>query len=285
MILKVVEQPAREGGDEPDGKQSDTRVFMVKTDSKLTTRREVLSHYKIPQWGTPWNVGYLDLNMLAKKRTAVMDSRSPYHWRVTVNYLPREKEDDEERNPILRLPKFNFGTYEESLVLAEDLDGNKFDNTAGEPLEEAPEWVRNYRMVTMTRNEPAFSFSLDAYMDTVCSHGLFGKPAKTWRMGAITATGPEFDAEVEVYYYTVVYQMYFNPDGWTKKLRNCGYRIKKTIGGDVKILPATDDDGLTFSSPIDLNADGDKLAPDADVIYLDRRGYNFKSWTALKLEG
>jgi hypothetical protein len=283
-ILKVREQPRQAGGDSSDGSGEDTRVFIVACDGVMT-RREVLADRRIPQPADAWDLDGGDPNMLVSKRTAEMDSRSKRHWVVTIRYAPRTSGDGNSASPLLRLPKVQFGTYEESIVLEKDLDDEKMETTAGEPFEEAPEWVRNYRMITLTRNEQVFSLDVDSYMDSVCAHALFGKPAKTWRMGSITATGPELDAELGVFYWAVTYVMYYNPKGWTKKIRNRGLRIKKTVGADVLVLPATDDDGLTFATAIDLGEDGDKLAPDGEVVYLERRGYENKSWSALRLSG
>lgn len=279
-VVRVIPRGGGEGSDSTVT-MSAVRMFTVVCDGKADTPFTVVAHPDIPLPGTihPDNA-----DLFADRRTARQESGGPNVWRVEVDYVPREQSEvTPGASPLLDPPTFNYDVQESSIVLTEDLDDppKEFKNSIGEPLLEAPEWIRGSGVITIVRNENSFdSYSICGdYLFTVCDHEIFGWPKLTGLMRRI-AGELRYHQKLLLQYYRVTYQMHFRSEGWHEKRRNLASKYATSYSGRPGYKSFSAEDGT--SSPLlgEIKEDGTKWTT-GDHHILDFKGYPERSWYGL----
>lgn len=303
-VVSVTEShDGREGEIDTDS-GSLRRVFWVKTNNPKDSAIVVRDHQLIP----PMYAAYFDglvvnPNYVVKRKTATNHSESQMLWKVEVEYEAKQDENDTEQNPPLKPPVYAWSDFSTAFEMLVDTSepARKCENTANQPFDPPIETLKVTEVLTITRAESSYDpDDMKAYKNTLNRSPIFGFAAGEGRIESIGAVS-EFDPEYGKY-WTVTYIIHFRdtslwvpeiaaaqllPAGtslepWDETRRNVGTRYKN----GTKIDPARGLDGYQFTDPVDLKANGERLA-DADAanpFYIVFKPFKKKSWTALDLE-
>ncbi len=243
---------------------------------------------------------------ILKRKTPRQHPDSPLVWTVDCEYEPMDREGDDEPDPVQRPAKYTWRTAQDSREFVVDAYDKKCANTAGEPFDEPTEADRAYAVLVIERNESTFTQTAnDPYRNTLNQHPIFGYDVGEGRIVAIDGDS-EFDPDYGVY-WKVTIEIHFRlssmwvpnitaaklltQDGtqfsgtlgpWDITRRNVGLRYKNT--GDTKTDAALDRQGNQYATPVDLAANGTKLAHGQDPFYVVIRPYLKKNWNPLNIE-
>lgn len=277
------------------------RVFWVRTDNTKDGAIVALNAPGVPLLYSVYFDGLVvNLNYVAKRKTATNHSDSQKLWKVEIEYEAKSSENDDEQNPVNKPATYSWSDFSTAVEMLVDTAERKCENTAYQPFDPPIETLKVTDVLTITRAEASYdSNAMAYYKNTLNPTPIFGWGARTGRMDSISATS-EFDPEYGAY-WNVTYAIHFrlesswvptiaqaqligatNIGPWDEARRNVGTRYKNGS----KVDTARGIDGYEFSDPVDLKEDGEKLAfaDRATPFYIVFKPFADKSWSALRLE-
>lgn len=202
------------------------------------------------------------------------ESEDDRKWIAEVQYatdvLPEEHEPD---NPLDKPDVKEWGSQQFQRPAERDLNGKPIVNTAKEPFSQPYEIDDSRQTLSVSRNSAEFDDKLaNRYRDAVNSDTFLGYPPGIVKLQEISAQEAFHEGEK---YFQIRFVFHFrsedetDPD-WQLHVLNAGYReLTVTVGPDNFYKTILDDEGLPVNQPVPLNADGEKLRPDQDPIFLD----------------
>lgn len=210
-------------------------------------------------------------------------------WNAIVTYSAGASNpgDNTDTSKYTRL---HIGTVTELRDLVEDAEATQQNpkpvlNAAGDPFESVPQVERHLVEIQITRNQnssPASDIAslnntLNSAQLTVCEIVIGAK------CGRISIEADrQFGAGAAK--WSVTFRIVVNPDGWTYKVLQNGYRYKPGGVGDAVKFTSTTEDGrvVECSTPQLLKTDGDD-GRGGPAYYAEFNAYKSADWSELKL--
>lgn len=203
-----------------------THYFTILADNRWQDRIEILQTPGLPRYGVVY-IGGLTVKSMNADRTDEHDLR----WKVSITGSSEVEEDQETRNqstgnsssdPTTWVPIANvkFETFDE--VMREDVDGQKWLNSAKKAFETGLVRQRRLAVVNFSQFEP-ISTTLETIMDrcdTINSAIYKGKAIKTLLLNVETATVGTYSG---TRCWRVDYSMRYKRDDWRLKQLDVGY--------------------------------------------------------------
>lgn len=253
----------------------ETYHFLVKAESKLTSRINVLTTPGLPVTGrTVSAFGF----SVCKSKSATRREDQPLYWDVTCEFSSEveesQSEQDPERDPTEWVPIYEtkFERLEE--IVTRDVDGTAIANSAGQPFENGLVRPRFIPVWEFFQFEPASvtDETIIGRNETVNSGTFKGRPAKTLLLTIMSSTiGFYYGAPRRLTQYSIKY----NVRNWRQKRLDVG-----TVFKDGSIFrPYTDNSGNVILGG--LNGSGAKVAVGAAPAVLEFDQYpslNFSSF-------
>jgi hypothetical protein len=274
-------------------------TLRVLTTSSTVGANEVLAavdpvtSLAVPPIGHAYNLGGVEIinGCRVQKLTATEEGEDAQSWLVEVDYGPYDGNtfgNDPTAWPIT----VSFGGTQVEETRTYDRNGNPIVNSAGDPFAEPVTIERSRSTITIERRElvhysagpPASGFSLtlaQTYSDTVNQFTWNGFAAGTCRMGTIMTSGPpQYDAVNDDYFYTVIYPVFLNRDGWARKLLDQGFAY---LDGSNKLRQVLGSDGQASKEPVLLDGTGHQLAHGGTPAFMTYDVYDAIDWAGLNL--
>lgn len=168
---------------------------------------------------------------------------------------------DEEDDPLDEPAEIKWSLDADSKIVEYDIFGRAILNSAGDPFSDPVEIDDMRPVLSVSRNEPSFNYSLAySYKDAVNADFFFGAPPGTVKVANIGSTR-KFK-ENYGYYYTNEYTFHFNPQGWDVILLDQGFREK--VSGKKKNIEVQ---GKEVTEAHLLNGQGAKLPEGGNPQY------------------
>jgi len=294
----------RTGDMSGDNSRSYSRVFRVFTNSNLDGPLTVLAARRsgVPRLGDLYisPEGAIDTGSTAKRKSANNEDEDPRIWIVAVEYdnkttdpeaqqeqeaetaeeKPGEEtaEDKEQDDPTEQFVNVSFGFQQFSKVVERDQNGKLIANSAKEPFDPPVEIDDSRPVLTVTRNEFAFNFSLiEQYKDAVNSDPFMGFGAGQVKVFNISGTRKSEERRI---FWEITYEFHVRREGWKLKLLDWGTR--ELIANEPKNIREKDDNQPVLK-PFPLNGQGQKAGAGADPAELTFTVYPEKSFAPLGL--
>lgn len=222
----------------------------------------------IPDIGDAYAIGNdADSTCFCRKITPTQTADDGCHWDVDVEF---SSEAEAIEDPLARPIDIEWSSERFTEPLERDLsiDELPIRTTAGEPLNPLPEVERNRPILTVTKNQVAFSTLWQTtYENAVNTDPFQGFGPRQAKVDAIRA---RIVRENGVTYWQVQYVFKFKRDGWRLELLNAGLYVKS--GTDFVQLTDKGDQPLT--KPVAINEAGSaKVDPGGTPHYLTFQGY------------
>lgn len=206
-------------------------------------------------------------------------------WNATVTYSFGESSSSDMEDVDSKYTRLHIGTVSESRELTEDADdATPVLNAAGDPFESVPMVERHLTEIQLTRNQstsPASAIvnlnnTVNASALTVCGIAI---PALCGRI-SIEADRMLSGAAK----WSVSFRIVVNPDTWSFKILQNGYRYIPLDGGSpVKFTSVTDDGRVVECSTPQLLKPAGYDGRGGPAYYAEFAAYKSASWTTLKL--
>lgn len=306
-IEKVIQVPDRSF--EPSTEKVEgSRVFEVYTDEALTDEQVILdaidpvSTLTIPVIGTPWSNNF-QLCKVTGYSFGELDEG--FGRAVTVNF---STEDNEEENPEDDEWQVDITEQDQTQDLTMDpITGKNVANTAGDPtpvpisLSDAVITIKRKILRANWADKDIFKFKKSMNQAQVTINGTPWAARQLLMWNIATNSTIKNRGSFEFLDQTLVMLALDDPPltdqngnakeyGWNVVLLNAGLRELKTVGGDQKLIPISDDAGneTTVAWPLDLP--GAAIRPSDDqsqgkyaYIYNTFFLYREKNWGGLNL--
>lgn len=230
--------------------------------------------------------------------TMTQSAEDAMQWKVTINYapfdVPHEMGTSQVQNgsfePTEEKPTVEWSSVKYNTYYPQDINGNPFVNTVGDPLENPPAREESRQSLLFERNEPTYQDSYaQTFRDSVNSDQFLGFDVGQAKCRDIT--GKRIYSADYGYYWKVRYEFEFriatftNSDGttttygWEEVILNAGYRqLDPTTGNPVQIIIS----GSPISQPVALTKAG-KYDPTADPYYLTFQNYPSQTFGNLNI--
>lgn len=244
-------------------------------------------HAEIPQ---PFSAHLLHAAIQLRGRD--IKNKSPLQWHVTADWTSPPYQDGSgggggDPNPLAQPTDVEYFTVQSDEPIDTDADGLSLTTACGEPLQGVTRPVSDLG-IRLTKNFTTFtSAAFDAYKDSANSTSFAGSPRGRIRFVNVSAKqhfyagSPYFAVTVELHdrypYQTT------DEKAWYKRIRHEGFRYKVTyplLG--TRIVLAVDDNKEPVSKPVQLNANGFKLADQTQATWIERRVFR---WVDLNTMG
>jgi hypothetical protein len=267
----------RGGSDDSQGGRTDTRTFLVITDSAYETATTIKAAGVIPERRSTHPE---DAGMWVVDRSFQQDNLDPRGWRVTVSYASVTPirgalgssgggggggTNELQENPLLRRPEFSFSTdkYQEELDADFSAGGGVYiRNSAKEPFFPPLSRPRGRLVMTYTKNVSPQTFvsNLEKYEETL---GSINDDIFADFFYAYSLLYEDFQAQdgVEngVYFYRCVHRFLIKFETWiTTRVVDQGFR-ELLASGEYREMRDLTGHGLT--RPAYLDGSGLKLSP------------------------
>ena len=227
-VVWVKEAPTVEGAIDNTWKRTYKRTFRVLCDSRSDGPVTCINAGGIPSLGTSyyksatekdagaWVQG-LSSKMVSKVR---VNGTSGGLHEVTVDYGPFNPYP---KDPLQWPYKISWGFAPYERVVWFDINAKAIVNSAGVRFGEPVVMDDNRPILSITRNEATYDFTLaDRLRDKVNSDTFLGADPGLVKVSAMPSE-QLFNQETGQVYYTVKYDFHFNRDGWKKKILDCGF--------------------------------------------------------------
>jgi hypothetical protein len=213
---------------------------------------------------------------LVEKISAEKLDDSPFWWLVKVEYAEPKMPDGtppntEAQEPQDQDPQFKVSFSTDSITPLKDLDDHDFVNSAGEPFESPPVISFGVASISIMKKKLSISIAGEASkVNSINSDTFLGLDQYTCRVAGIEAV---LKSERAFVFWEVTYTIAYNPIPFHPfKILDQGRNVKK----DGKLVPATDDFGKEYPSPVLLNTSGEKTdTPE----YKDFKVYEFMTFS------
>lgn len=163
-----------------------------------------------------------------------------------------------------------------------DISGNPIVNTAGDPFDPPVERDQTRCRIEITQNLSTLATggsnpiaTLLGYANSINNDVWFGFPVKTVKFQPPIIV-PKYSQFADVIYYRVTYVFDYNPDTWTKKVENVGYRQLVTVSGVTTQQPILID-GAFATAPAYLDASGHYIPPPINSSDIDELSFDIYS--------
>jgi hypothetical protein len=253
-IVQIAEQEQRHGSADDKAVREYQRVFVVTcstlADGPLTVRLAP----GIPRIFDSY-VGFAGAEVDITAFCVHIDVRplGPFVWQVTARYSSQQDrpQDQQNDNPLLRAPDFEWDAVPEERPLARDENGDDVVNSANERFDPPLQFEDWCPLYIVTRNESSYSPSQTIlYQNSVNTDVFQSSAPRTVRLRARKATRRVENGFV---FWSVRYEFIFRRDGWDLRILDQGYRDKN---GKLFRDPV---DGTPYSSPTLLDGLGARL--------------------------
>jgi hypothetical protein len=183
-------------------------------------------------------------------------------WEVTLKYSTKYDVNQQQENPLDRVPRWSSGGQHFSKVAAKDnglANSNKpkpILNLAGDAYDPPAEIDDSRMVLRVVRNEPVLPLQAQmTYANAVNSDQWNGAPVRTVKVESIESG--ELQNENGVQFYAVTYTFHYRPETWDLSILEQGYNglsfktgnpVKVPLGGDhPKLLQFQAPAGVTFT--------------------------------------
>jgi hypothetical protein len=282
----------RGGSDDAQGGRTDTRTFLVITDSAYETSTTIKAAGVIPERRSTHPE---DAGMWVVDRSFQQESADPRVWRVTVSYASVTGlrgsigssggsggggANELQENPLLRRAEFSFSTDKFQEELTEDFatPAVPIRNSAHEPFFPPLSRPRGRLVMTYTKNFSPAEFNTrltiwesrygsmngDIFLD-------FFQPFTLLFDDMSLQDG----LENGVYFWRCSFRFLVKFDGWdTTQVLDQGFREHANVGGIDFYSEMYDTFGRSLTRPLLLDGAGQKLAPQTGTPqYIDFQLY------------
>jgi len=296
-VVSVTEQRAAFSGSlEYRGAEEAARAFVIVANSTITSMEAIrqaclLGSNPLPSYGDALESG----SPLVVRNYDIQESDDG-NWEVVVTYRPRDPLDFDDETETIKAPeerpaKLSWSYIERAVVREQDIEGNAYKNSAGDPLDQPPMFIIPVLVVSVTQYQEAFNpATLMDYVGATNSALFLGAAADTLRMKPASATREfvpgYFDEEGEwqpgTFYYNVTYQFEYNPEQWQPvDIADRGPRVLNANGDPILV---TDANGVATGKTVYLDGGRNAKAPGADVHYLQFRPFRQMDFNNLNLK-
>lgn len=252
-ILSVREiWSGRQGGEAEKGERTYQRTFRVFTDDTLDGPIQVRTALGIPRVGDPYiTATEFDAGSRCQNVEGAQ-SDDPNVWQVTATYSSKKEDPEKDKDdPLDRAAEIEWSSEKVSRVMDRDLTGKAVVNSAGEKFDPPIEVEESLPLVTITRNEDSYNYSLGLqYQDAVNSDPFFGFDPGQAKIKEIRARS---QFENDQYTWKVTYAIVFKREGWQTEVLDQGYWSVNEDGDKVLIK---DVDNKPLSAPALLDGNG-----------------------------
>lgn len=178
-----------------------------------------------------------------------------------------------EPNPFLRPPVYWFETVTEEQLVTQDYQDKAILNAAKDPYDEPIAIDRDLTVLVMERAYTSLAVLARLNKNYRGKLNSEKMASNEWDLKTVKCLGIDADrptTEAGVDYYLGVARFIYRQETWVKKLLNRGWRYWTAPPGQqgAKIVKAKDDHGILVSSPINLRADGTKLAVTENATFI-----------------
>jgi len=290
MITKIRTRPGKGAFIGPNGERGFKTKYLIQSNTPYELRAAILMYPYLPQYGYPHpedatcTCSNIELDQLQEDPTKwEMDAR----W--TTNHSTHRNEQEDQKQPDQRRPKWSARFQPIDSFLPRDRQGKAFCDSAGSPFDPPPNvpiWVR---AVTIFRYEPTWSEVRDLTLINATN-------TDQWRMSKpgealISDVVAEEQWVMGGYWFAYTYTILQNPfitlpgdggtiGGWDPLLIvDAGPKVLDATTGKPTIVP--DPNGIVDGRPIYLDGSGHRLAPNGDGSYTPvMLSFNVKQKTA-----
>ena len=223
-ITRCTEYKKRSGNLESGEKRNTreyTRTWLVVSDTFADDSYTILNGWSTAT-GITWGTAFpSDSLSFAKKFQADAEADDSLNWVVTCTYgqYPYASPNDCPWEQPAKV-KWSPQQYEQSLDQS-PVDNTAFLNSAGDPFANPIVRDQTRIVLTVTQAEETWDGSLALnYCDVINSNSYMGAAPYTFK--SIVGAESEWSTKWG-FYWTVNYELQYNPDTWRKTVLDCGY--------------------------------------------------------------
>jgi len=207
-----------------------------------------------------------------------------HFWEVTVNYSRTEE-------PLCQPMKIEWTFATSTEPIDRDADGEAITNSAGVTFDQPLSEEIDDQILRITRNEETFDANFAAdYKGAVNSDTFWGFPPRTCRLKIFDGVKAR---AAGLWFWQVTYEFHIRYDasdplrtGWNHRVLDQGYQVKTGAlndDGSPEYETLTDASGQPLREPVLLDGNGNRLAKNADPVYLEFETAPARAFSALDL--
>lgn len=249
-----------------------TRVFLVETTDPVVGPLAVRSAAGVPQVGAQYSNGLVDTDpawewdqaAFCQSVSAQETGDTGRDWEVTCEYGPYDTAEFG-ADPTTWKPVVSWSWNRVDRLLTHDVDGVAILNTAFQPYDPPPAGDEFRPVLSVRRKELYEDVSLslaEDYLGKANDAAWNGFAAGVVKCTAITPSTPQWDPTARAWLADVEYSFEINRDTWKTRLVSVGLMQLDSSTPPVAV-PITEG-GNAVTEPCPLDADGKRLASDAD---------------------
>jgi len=270
--------------------ETETISYLVETDSKLTTRTQILASGLLPAKFTP----HPDNALMTVRSVSLNQTESPKVWQADVSYssVPYDKDDEDDEDqvsPLDKLARIRWSTTQFIKIADKDKDGVEITNSAGDMFDPPVEIDTSRFSIVVEKNLASIPVWVLSYPNTVNTSSFTVQgltiPAKTAKMSELSIS--ELKTEQGIDFYTLTFRMELaNADevDWSINVLDRGFHMFKTpLTTPKEITKILDDDSNPVASPQLLDGSGGVLEREATPSYRSFDVYHEKDFNLLPL--
>jgi hypothetical protein len=291
----------RGGSDDAQGGRTDTRTFLVVTDSAYETATTIKAAGVIPERRS---IHPEDAGMWVVDRSFQQEAADPRVWRVTVSYASvtglrgslgssggggSSGANELQENPLLRRAEFSFSTDKYQQEIDKDFSNPRVPivNSSQEPFFPPLSAPRGRLVMSYTKNYSPAAFN-DKLVKWQRYLGCINNDIFLDYFIPYTLLYDDFAAQdnVEngVYYWRCTFRFIANFSGWdATEVKDQGFREYAVVDGVEFYSEIYDKFGRSLTRPALLDGNGQMLDPQtADPVYLSFQLYDDVSFTVFE---
>ena len=258
----------------------------------LTVRQALQANGQLPREGSTHPT-----SQLAVLRSISLRQRGPIYYEGSINYRAVRRpadEGDETQFPWQQPARFAFRSLTSEVPIDEDADGNAIVNPGTmEPVDGVTRPITDFGIQISKNLLNINPIGIQQFANKVNSDQFLLFPPGTCKTGDIIAdpqafTIPETDVQPaqNVTYYSLVVPVIVRDVFGGRPPETAWYHRRKLQGfyhldDDGKVVRALDDEMQPTSTPVLLDMDGKRLAPDADPVFVETKRHQLVAFGSL----
>lgn len=280
IVIYCYEIQPRSGDENNKLERTYERIWRAKVDIPDATSNEILAIPDIPDLNSVYLIGTQasDIGALVSKRRARQDADNPYVWEITVNYDTKQPDPSKiTENPLQKIPEVDWDFQRYSKPIVKDRHFNAIRNSAGDVYDPPAEKDATRVVLTITSNKADFNvvFALD-FRDVVNRTSFLGADPRQAKVMSLKA---KRQSEKGLVYFAVTAVIEFHDETFDLVLLDIGYN--ELIGG-VR-TPIREKDGTLIQTPMLLDGNGVRLAPNAQPVFNTFEVYEEQDFALLNI--